>query len=92
MITSKANVEMNDPLRAMRRLCRHWSHKLTVDFNDEEGNVTFETGSVHFTILPESLSMHLTAETEEDLTTLQDVIDRHLIRMVSNEELTITWV
>lgn len=84
---------LNDPTRLVRRLCKHWAHKLITEYNETEGKVDFGDGKVAFFYPQEkSLTIKLTTPTESELETIQSVIDRHIERMIpEDEKIDIQW-
>lgn len=94
-VYTESNVKMQEPARLIRRLCKHWAHKLTVEYGEEsgvtEGRVEFEKGLALLTEHPDYLAIHLSATSKEDLEILKDVLVRHMERMVGNETLEFIW-
>lgn len=73
--------------RYIRRLCKHWSHRFEVTFNDQEGDIDFGGGGkCTLDAIPEGLLVRLEA-TEEDRPELQDVIIDHLQRFCPKNEI-----
>lgn len=56
--------------RYLQQLCKHWSHKLQVDFTPEEGRITFP-GNGFWTGYPEAALVTLQAG-EDELTVTVD--------------------
>ncbi len=46
MSVSVARVPTGSASRYLQQLAKHWSHKMTVTFSEEEGRIAFPNGSV----------------------------------------------
>ncbi len=76
----------------LQQLCKHWSHKGEVSFDETRGSVTFRTGNrVELVAHEDRLSLQAATGPRGDLALWQDVIDAHLCRFAFREELTINW-
>ena len=65
--------------RYLQQLCKHWSHKLQVEFTPEQGSVLFsEEGVARFAARDDALEVRVEAGSAEQLAELQDVVARHL--------------
>jgi hypothetical protein len=53
--------------------------------------VRFSAGLAEFEASDDALVMRVVCSSAEDVTRLQDVVERHLIRFGSRDELTVTW-
>jgi hypothetical protein len=77
MHLSKAIVRTEHASRYLQQLCKHWSHKFSVDFDPLKGRVPFS----------DTLSVADPSQQER----MQHVIDDHLKRFAFREELDIVW-
>ncbi|HLV77966.1 MAG TPA: DUF2218 domain-containing protein [Marinobacter sp.] len=95
MITSKASIQSPNAARYLTRLCRHFSHKVTAEWDDTRGRVEFAMGTCFFEASGNSLNLTTEAATQEDTEKVQEIIGSHLVRfaaaMKDAEELTVTW-
>ncbi|CAN0586020.1 unnamed protein product [Ectocarpus sp. 12 AP-2014] len=91
MPLSRAEIATPSGERLINRLCKHWAHKLEVEQADQQGKITFATGTC--LMLAESDKLLVSIETleEEHLDELEGVVERHLLRMAGDEELAIVW-
>ncbi|PXX94838.1 DUF2218 domain-containing protein [Halomonas sp. LBP4] len=87
MIESRAVVETVSGPRLIRRLCKHWAHRLEVDA--DQGRVVFDGGVCHMQATEERLEVRLEASDAEQLARLQGVVASHLERMAGKERLSI---
>ena len=89
--SSSILVETGNASGYLQRLCKHFGHKLEVEFTPERGSIAFEFGRAALQAGPDGLKMTALAETEEDLTRLTSVLASHLERFAFREELKIDW-
>ncbi|MBB3611506.1 DUF2218 domain-containing protein [Rhizobium sp. BK602] len=90
--TSVSSVKTEHASRYLQQLCKHWSHKFTVEFNEGAGKVPFnpET-SLELAADASSLLMTLHVGKAEDLERMQTVVADHLKRFAFREELDVVW-
>ena len=92
MPASTGTAKTDHASKYLQQLCKHWSHKFTVEFDPTQGTVPFsDTAKVHFKALDGKLEMDLSAESDERLEHLKKVVDDHLKRFAFREELQIDW-
>ncbi|MFT4180482.1 MAG: DUF2218 domain-containing protein [Rhizobium sp.] len=89
---SVSSVKTEHASRYLQQLCKHWSHKFTIDFNETAGKVPFnpET-SLDLAADASTLRMTLHAGKAEDLERMQNVVADHLKRFAFREELDVVW-
>lgn len=87
-----ANISTASAARIMKRLCKHWSHKLQVSYDDEQGRVLFDPAVLNMQVSPQSLQATLSHADDDTLIRLQQVVADHLQRMAQPEVLVIEWV
>lgn len=92
MPKSNSIVETKQASRYLQQLCKHWSHKFSVEFTPEAGMVPFsDSARVSLVATDAGLSMILEANDEERLTVLEGVVADHLKRFAFREELDVQW-
>jgi uncharacterized protein len=91
MVQSTAHLTTERASIYLQQLCKHFAHKLPVEFTPEAGRITFKIGTCRLAASDDELM--LTAEAEDDgrLVELQDVVVRHLIRFAFRDPPTIVW-
>lgn len=93
MITSVARVPTASGSKYLQQLCKHWSHKLQVEFSETAGTVQFEDARARMSASPEALIVTIEAETPERLARLKDTMARHVDRFAFREApLPFEWV
>ena len=90
-VSSSILVETGNASGYLQRLCKHFGHKLEVEFTPERGSIAFEFGRAALQAGPDGLKMTALAGNEEDLTRLRSVLASHLERFAFREELKIDW-
>jgi len=77
--------------RYLQQLCKHFSHKRPVSFDEHSGQITLMAGECRLTADDAKLTVVVEAQDPSQLEQLQDVIVRHLVRFAFREELSIDW-
>ena len=81
-----------DAARVMRRLCRHWSHKFAVRFDDHTGEIQINDVKVAMRVAPDRLHVLLENPAGDIPERLPGVVAEHLVRMAGAEPpLQVTW-
>ena len=93
MSASVARVPTHSASRYLQQLAKHWSHKMTVEFSEEEGSIDFPNGSrLDMRADADSLDLLLTVPTSEDAGRMREVVASHLDRFAFREApLTFDW-
>jgi len=93
MPTSTVVVPTPNGSRYLQQLCKHWSHKLAVEFDAERGVVTFPEARAAMDARPDALAIELTAASPETLERMKGVVSSHLDRFAFREApLRFEWV
>jgi len=80
-----------DASRILRRLCKHWSHKFAVRYDDASGEIQLNDVRVLLRAAPERLFVTLTNPQAEVPRRLMGVVAEHLQRMAADATLTVAW-
>lgn len=88
-----AHVPTAQGSRYLQQLCKHWSHKLAVDFTAEAGTIAFPTGAVvTLTAHPAELEVCIALPSPDDADRMQQVVASHLDRFAFREApLAFAW-
>jgi hypothetical protein len=82
-----------DAARVMRRLCRHWSHKFAVRFDDTSGEIQINDVKLAMRVAPDRLHVSLENPAGEIPERLPGVVADHLVRMAGTEPpLQVNWL
>lgn len=89
---SLATVPTDNAARYMTQLCKHWSHRFEVIFDDKAGRIALPLGSCTLTAGPAALDIVLDAADTEGLAKMEQVVADHLNRFAFREgELVYAW-
>ena len=91
MLSSAVQIQTSDPSRLIRRLCKHWSHKFEVDFDDRHGHIALGETQCSLAAGEHSLTATLQTMDEEQLTRMEAVVADHLQRMSADETFKFVW-
>ena len=80
-----------DGSRLLRRLCKHWSHKFAVEFDEAKGTIQLGDVKVVMTAAPDRLQLRLENPAGEVPRRLEGVVAEHLQRMAGDPQLPVTW-
>lgn len=90
MPSSTATITTNRASSYLQQLCKHFGHKVPVEFTPEAGEITLPFGTCALTAEDETLTLAVTAE-EDTLEKMQKVIGDHLARFAFRENPEIEW-
>lgn len=90
-LSKQAEVVIPDASRHLRRLCKHFAHKVTAVWNDERGEVDFAEGKCLLHTTDQGLHFLCEAENQGDLHEIVDTIDRHFARFTRDTGLSLQW-
>jgi uncharacterized protein len=91
MAISHTEVLTESASKYLQQLCKHWSHKLTVEFDPEKGRVEFPSGDrLDMAADAKGLSLQLHAGAE-NIDRMETVVADHLKRFAFREELVFNW-
>lgn len=91
MLTSNALITVENPSRYINRLCKHWSHKFTIEQTEHHSSIDFGTAQCTLTHADDQLTLNLSSHSAEDLEKMQQVVANHLIRMSSKNIANVSW-
>ncbi|MBL3675496.1 DUF2218 domain-containing protein [Paracoccus sp. KCTC 42845] len=92
MTTSTARVATEHASRYLQQLCKHWSHRFTVEFDPNTGRIAFGDGQhVDLSATEAALVLQVSDDAGDGLERLQDVVAKHLQRFAFREDLIINW-
>ena len=90
---SQARVRTPKARNYLIQLCKHFAHRIPATFADNHGRIQFDGGACELDADDAStLVIEVSAGNADSLTTLEDVVERHLKRFAFKEELSVPWV
>lgn len=90
MTNSTATVSTKHASRYLQQLCKHFGHKVPVEFSPTQGHVALPFGECLMTADAESLTLTATSKIT-DLPQMERFIGDHLARFAFRERPTIEW-
>ncbi len=90
-ITAFATITDFDGLRMLKRLCKHFSHKVPAGWNEQQGYIEFAMGFCDMTSGNEQLNLRCGAKTQAELFEIIDCINTHFLRFAKQTDRSLTW-
>ena len=87
MFQSSSSVQTEHASRYLQQLCKHFAHKIPVEFTPETGECRFPFGSASLRADKERLTVEIEAADAEQRARAQEVIEVHLARFAFRETL-----
>lgn len=91
MKLSRAEVATPNAVSLMKKLCRHWSHKHTVEFDETHGKIMLPKCIVQLMPGPAALSVYLEVQDGGDQERMEGVVAEHLQRFAFGGQLEFHW-
>lgn len=88
---SKATFQGDKASRYLQRLCKHFGHKVEVEFDERKGHIALSMGACDLEAVDSDLMMRASAENVWGLARLEHVVESHLERFAFRKEPKITW-
>ncbi|HWK12791.1 MAG TPA: DUF2218 domain-containing protein [Rhizobiaceae bacterium] len=86
-----ALVRTDHASRYLQQLCKHFAHKLPVEFDPERGLIRFAMGDCRLKAEDGGLRLEIEAPNPDDIERLGNVVANHLIRFAFREEMQVEW-
>lgn len=77
--------------KTLKRLCKHFEHKVTVQWDTEDGLIYFEEGICAMSANDKNLSLRCEADSLDDLVAITDTMDRHISGLCRDERFAMKW-
>ncbi len=90
MVESNTNLKTTNASKYLQQLCKHFAHKLPVEYSSSEGTISFPCGTCHLKAQDGALELSLNSEPME-IQRLQQVVSDHLDRFAFRENPTLNW-
>ncbi|QPF89161.1 DUF2218 domain-containing protein [Bradyrhizobium commune] len=75
----------------LQQLCKHFAHKLAVEFTPEQGRIPFSLGTCRLEAADGRLTLKVEAEDADRLVQVEGIVERHLVRFAFREPPAIVW-
>lgn len=86
-----STVTTTNASRYLQQLCKHWSHKFSVEFDAANGSVALPSATLTLGATESQLVLTLDAPESAELPRLGEVVADHLRRFAFREDLAIDW-
>lgn len=91
MLAGNAQITTERASGYLQQMCKHFGHKVEVQFDAQSGQIKFPFGSCVLTADQDVLDLTVSAETQAGLTKTARVIASHLERFAFRENPEIEW-
>ncbi|MBT0956099.1 DUF2218 domain-containing protein [Alphaproteobacteria bacterium KMM 3653] len=91
MLTNTARITTPRASTYLQQLCKHFAHKVEVQFDPASGQINFPFGQCDLTAAQDTLTLTVSAQTQAELTKTSRVIASHLERFAFRENPEIAW-
>jgi len=89
--SSRVEVTTQHASRYLQQLSKHWAHKFETEFTPLSSKIALPLGDARLNANETSLIIEVASHKSEDLTVLQDVVQRHIERFAFKETLAFEW-
>ncbi|MBI2242083.1 MAG: DUF2218 domain-containing protein [Magnetospirillum gryphiswaldense] len=90
-LSARAAITTAAASRYLGQLCKHFAHKIPVQYDDQSGRADFPWGTCLLAARDGVLRLDLTAEDETSLSRVKAVVEDHLVRFAWRESITFAW-
>ncbi|MNF72454.1 hypothetical protein D3C76_1490950 [compost metagenome] len=90
-LTASAHVSTATPARYISRLCKHFAHRVSVSFDEQQGRIEFELGLGLLRAEGDGLTLAVESQSPEGLERLKEIVGSHFVRVAWQEELQLEW-
>lgn len=91
MFVSESWVGCRKPGICLAKLCRHWSHRFSVRFDEVRGEIDFVPARCVLWVEAGALRVRLETPQAQELDELEPIVAEHLQRMLGDEVVRIRW-
>lgn len=77
--------------KTLKRLCKHFQHKVEVRWSQDHGLILFEEGLCALSASTTKLVMRCEANNRDDLRAITDTLDRHITAFCRDENFDMHW-
>jgi len=85
MYVTTARYPTEHASRYLQQLCKHFAHKIEVEFTETTGRCVLMSGLAELSADPQALHVRITAEDAKSLIQSRFVIDSHLVTFAHRE-------
>lgn len=89
--TASAAIPTTAASRYLSQLCKHFAHKVPVEYDAVSGRADFPWGTCRLAARDGVLRLDLDAQDDLSLARIKAVVEDHLVRFAWRESLTVRW-
>ncbi|WP_375688618.1 DUF2218 domain-containing protein [Pseudooceanicola sp. LIPI14-2-Ac024] len=86
MLTAKTRFETENASRYLQQLCKHFAHKVSVEFDETTGRAELPPGPATLTADTGGLDIAVTGPDADGLKRAKYIVEDHLLRFAFREE------
>ena len=86
-----ASIETAEGVKYLRRLCKHFSHKVPSSWDDSQGKVSFAMGDCLMLASGRNLTIRCVAGSYADVEEVAETIKSHFDRFTQTDGLVLDW-
>lgn len=91
MTAFQTSIATRHASKYLQQLCKHFAHKVTVQYSPEEGRVAFPPGRCLMNAGAEELTFYCLAREDRAVPVIKSILDQHLTKFAWREELSYDW-
>lgn len=91
MLNKTANIKTEQGQRYLQMLCKHFKHKVSAGWDEEQGWVEFAMGRCELNCTNELLQVRCQAGNVKDLQEITDTVKSHFDRFAQKQQLILQW-
>ncbi|WP_234686215.1 DUF2218 domain-containing protein [Comamonas aquatica] len=91
MLHSEGQIATPEASRFLQRLCFHFSRKISVSYDEHQGQAHFPTGFCQMKASPDTLYFSCSAASEDALQRVQLTLDHHVQLFSRKSPLIVEW-
>lgn len=91
LITREGLVTITSPNRLLNRLCKHFSHRVQVEYHKFSARVTFAEGSCHLQANADQLRIVCSADSPDNLEAIVSTLNRHVPQFCAPDTAWVNW-
>ena len=86
-----ALIETAEGGKYLRRLCKHFSHKVPASWDNSQGKVSFAMGDCLMSASENTLTVRCVAGNNDDVEEVAETIKSHFDRFAKTDGLVLVW-
>ena len=91
-VTTQGQVTTPEASRYLQRLCYHFSRKISVQYDSQQGEAQFPWGHCRLRADSDTLSFVCSADNAEALARVRHAIDAHVALFSRKNPMVVAWV